>query len=320
MPLKPMIKYRGGKSREISTLIWQIPHFRGRYIEPFFGGGALFFHLEPREAIINDINKKLMGFYDGVRNQYDSLRKELDELEELYAINRAEFDKLKVKHPNEKVEDRNEDLYYHLRNQYNGIEKKMYSEALLYYYINKTAYSGMIRYNAQGDFNVPFGRYKSLNTKSVSLLHSKLLQRASLFNLDYSEIFNMSENDDFIFLDPPYDCIFSDYGNVTYREDGFNEDEHRRLAEDFKNLSCKTLMVIGKTSLTEELYRNYIQDEYKKNYAVNIRNRFKSSATHIIVANYKRDLAHLEPVEYENVPEITQLLAFERQKEYGKRK
>ncbi len=63
MALKPMIKYRGGKSKEIPTLEWQIPRFRGRYIEPFFGGGALFFHLEPREAIINDINEKLNKFY-----------------------------------------------------------------------------------------------------------------------------------------------------------------------------------------------------------------------------------------------------------------
>lgn len=318
MALKPMIKYRGGKSKEIPTLEWQIPHFKGRYIEPFFGGGALFFHLEPRESIINDINEKLMFFYKGVRDNYIELKKELDEIEQIYTLNRTEFDKLKALHPNERVEDKNEELYYHLRDQFNGLESKIYSDALLYYYINKTAYSGMIRYNSQGEFNVPFGRYSSLNTKGVSLSHSKLLQRANLFNTDYSEVFNMANGDDFMFLDPPYDCVFSDYGNVTYREDGFNESEHRRLASDFKNLPCKTLMVIGKTPLTEELYHSYIQDEYEKNYAVNIRNRFKSSATHIIVANYKRDLHQIQPIEYEQVPEFAQLMAFEKQAQYGK--
>lgn len=320
MGLKPMIKYRGGKSKEIPTLIWQIPHFRGRYIEPFFGGGALFFYLEPQRAIINDINTALMMFYDGVRNNYSKIREELDEIEQLYTINRAEFDKLKALHPNDRVDDKNEELYYHLRDQFNGIKEKEYSDAVLYYYINKTAYSGMIRYNAQGEFNVPFGRYKSLNTKSVTLLHSRLLQRAELLNTDYSNVFNISDDNDFMFLDPPYDCIFSDYGNITYRDDGFNENEHRRLAEDFKNLSCKTLMVIGKTPLTGELYHKYIQDEYEKNYAVNIRNRFKSSATHIIVANYKKDIINIRPIEYDCVPEIAQLMAFEKSAEYGKHK
>lgn len=315
-----MIKYRGGKSKEIPTLEWQIPRFRGRYFEPFFGGGALFFHLEPREAIINDINEKLMLFYNGVRNDFAELKKELDEIEQIYTQNRAEFDKQKVLHPNERVEDKNEELYYHLRDQFNGLETKMYSDALLYYYINKTAYSGMIRYNSQGEFNVPFGRYGSLNTKNVTLSHSKLLQRAEILIKDYSEVFNMTNSDDFMFLDPPYDCIFSDYGNVTYRDDGFNESEHRRLASDFKNLNCKALMVIGKTPLTEELYHSFIQDEYEKNYAVNIRNRFKSSATHIIVANYKRDLSQIQPVEFDYAPEVAQLSAFEKQAEYGKHK
>ena len=71
--------------------MWHIPRFRGRYIEPFFGGGALFFFLEPRTAIINDINSKLIAFYRGVRDDYAHLRAELDELEALYTSNRKEF-------------------------------------------------------------------------------------------------------------------------------------------------------------------------------------------------------------------------------------
>lgn len=153
------------------------------------------------------------------------------------------------------------------------------------FFINKTAYSGMIRYNAKGEYNVPFGRYKNFNTKLITEEHYELLKRTKIYNYDYSEIFNMAGNDDFIFLDPPYDCVFSDYGNETYR-DGFGEDEHRRLANDFANLPCKSLLVIGKTALTEELYGKCIVEEYDKSYAVNIRNRFKSDAKHIIVTNY----------------------------------
>ena len=103
--------------------------------------------------------------------------------------------------------------------------------------------------------------------------------------MDYSKIFDMLSNDDFVFLDPPYDCVFSDYGNEDYK-DGFGEDEHRRLASDFRNLPCKALLVIGKTSLTEELYGDLIVEEYDKSYSVNIRNRFKADAKHIIVTNY----------------------------------
>ena len=226
-----------------------------------------------------------MAFYRGVRDDYQNLRHELDDIETVYSENRAAFDALKALHPDERVEDRNEGLYYELRNMYNNLVERRYSDALLYYYINKTAYSGMIRYNARGEFNVPFGRYKNINTKLVTEQHSELLQRAELFNTDYSDIFDMSQQGDFMFLDPPYDCIFSDYGNEEYR-DGFNEENHRRLAQDFRNLGCMAMMVIGRTPLTEELYHGMIIDDYGKQYAVNIRNRFKSAANHIIVTNF----------------------------------
>ena len=108
--MKPMIKYRGGKSKEIPNIMWHIPRFAGRYIEPFFGGGALFFYLEPRQAIINDINSKLIDFYRDVRDNYKNLRKELDEVEAQYKSNRKDFEELKALHPNERVADKNEEL------------------------------------------------------------------------------------------------------------------------------------------------------------------------------------------------------------------
>lgn len=292
--MKPLIKYRGGKSKEIPHIVTQIPRFSGRYIEPFFGGGALYFHLEPHRAIINDINSKLIDFYRGVQQTYPTLRQELDEVERIYHSNRMAFDALKAQTPNERVEDKNETLYYSMRDMFNGLSNKKYSDALLYFFINKTAYSGMIRYNAKGEFNVPFGRYQNLNTSLVTKAHSNLLSTAEIYNLDYSEIFKMANDDDFIFLDPPYDCVFSDYGNEEYK-DGFNDDCHVKLAQDIKNLNCRVLLVIGRTPLTERLYGDMIIDEYAKTYAVNIRNRFKSAASHILVANYqpvKRTIFH----------------------------
>lgn len=283
--MKPIVKYRGGKSKEIPFFINYIPNFVGRYIEPFFGGGALFFHLEPNHAVINDINARLMEFYTAVQQNFHQLSAELHQIEEIYNVNRAAFDELKRQHPTERVEDANEALYYNLRDMYNGLIEAEYSQAALYYFINKTAYSGMIRFNARGEYNVPYGRYKNFNTNIITEQHSLLLQRAEIHNEDYHAIFNLTHNDDFVFLDPPYDTIFSDYGNEEYR-DGFNEDNHRQLAQDFLNLGCQTMMVIGSTPLTRELYGGHIIDAYNKNYSVNIRNRFHSVAQHIIVTNY----------------------------------
>ncbi len=292
--MKPLIKYRGGKSKEIHRLMKYIPKYSGRYIEPFFGGGALFFHLEPKKAIINDINSKLISFYLGVRNNFDVLKKELAEIEKIYTTNRKKFEELKRKTPDKRVEDDNELLYYQLRDMFNGLIEKRYSDVLLYFFINKTAYSGMIRYNAKGEFNVPYGRYAHLNTSLVTKAHSNLLAKAEIYHLDYSEIFKMVSDDDFMFLDPPYDCIFSDYGNVEYK-DGFSENNHIELANLYKQLKCKALMVIGRAPLTEKLYEDYIVEKYGKSYSVNIRNRFKAEANHIIISNYGNQAIRREP-------------------------
>lgn len=317
--MKPMIKYRGGKSKEIPHIMKYVPRFSGNYVEPFVGGGALYFYLEPRTAIINDVNSKLMAFYQGVRNNYNKLRKELDEIELIYTQNRAEYDEIKSLNSTVRVEDKNEALYYQFRDMFNGRASALYSDALIYYFINKTAYSGMIRYNSYGDFNVPYGRYKSINTKLITIYHHLLLQRTQLYCGDYSSIFELCRSDDFMFLDPPYDCIFSDYGNDEYK-DGFGEAEHRRLAQDFRNLSCRTLMVIGKTPLTEELYQGFIVDEYDKSYSVNIRNRFKSEAKHIVVANYDKEKENdiLKSYEFETL-ETVQPLLFDNEIKYGKK-
>jgi len=283
--MNPMIKYRGGKSKEIPHFLNNMPSEYDRYIEPFLGGGALYFYLEPEKAIINDVNERLFLFYQGIKESYWEARAQLDAIQEIYEENQKEYEALKEEHPDERMENKNEAFYYHMRDMFNHKAKSPYLDAVVYFFINKTAYSGMIRYNANGEYNVPFGRYKNFNTKLITEQHHELLSRTEIYNRDYAEIFNMAQGDDFIFLDPPYDCIFSDYGNKTYK-DGFGEDEHRRLANDFMNLPCKALLVIGKTQLTEELYGAHIIDEYDKSYAVNIRNRFKADAKHIIVTNY----------------------------------
>lgn len=282
--MNPVLKYRGGKSREIPRFLQYIPDDFNRYIEPFFGGGAVYFYLEPDNAIINDLNTRLMTFYQELRNNYPKMRKQLDELQSLYEKNQKEYKRLKTLSPNERVPNANEELYYKMRELFNHPNGE-FLDGVLYFFINKTAYSGMIRYNNSGEYNVPFGRYPNLNTRLITEQHSELLQRTELYNLDYKKIFDMAQEDDFIFLDPPYDCVFNDYGNIDMMN-GFDEEQHRRLAEEFKKLPCRALMIIGKTPLTEELYKDYIFDEYYKNYSVNIKNRFNNDKMHIVVKNY----------------------------------
>ena len=280
--MKPIIKYRGGKSKEITQFEQFIPRDYDRYIEPFLGGGAVYFHLSPEQAIINDINPRLIDFYLGVQQNYEQVREECLRVGEIYAENRRLFEQLKRGNPNERIEDNNEALYYNLRDMYNGLVPSDYSYAFLYYFINKTAFSGMIRYNAAGEFNVPYGRYKSFSAEGITPEHANLLRRTQILNVDYEAVFGMANAGDFIFLDPPYMCTFSDYGNI----DDFTEGEHVRLANNYHNLHCRALMVIGASPLIRELYAGNIIGEYEKNYAVNIRNRFHSASQHLIIANY----------------------------------
>lgn len=282
--MNPVLKYRGGKSREIPNFLQYIPNNFERYIEPFLGGGAVYFYLEPDKAIINDVNERLMIFYQQLRNRYKEMRVQLDSIQRVYENNQATYKKLKAENPDERVPNENENLYYRMREIFNHPDGS-YLDGVVYFFINKTAYSGMIRYNSSGEYNVPFGRYPNLNTKLVTEQHSSLLRNAQLYNVDYRKVFDMAGKDDFMFLDPPYDCVFNDYGNIDMMN-GFDETEHRRLAADFRNLPCRTLMIIGKTPLTMELYGKYVFDEYYKNYAVNIKNRFNNDKMHIVIKNY----------------------------------
>lgn len=171
--MNPILKYSGGKAKEIKFFKKYIPKF-DTYIEPFFGGGAVYFYLEPEKAIINDINHRLIEFYVDLVKEYAKTRKELDFLGKEYKINRTAFEEKKRQYPDEKVPDANEHIYYEIRDMFNKKIDPQYTYATIYYYINKTAYSGMIRYNKAGEYNVPYGRYKNFNTHLLTDNHLNL--------------------------------------------------------------------------------------------------------------------------------------------------
>ena len=129
--MKPIIKYRGGKSKELCNFLQYIPDDYTRYVEPFAGGAALFFHLEPEHALINDINTRLISFYSTIRDNFELTKKELTALEVEYRSNQDEYETLK-KIKSSYIENKNEALYYRLRDMYNGKIAKEYTDATLY--------------------------------------------------------------------------------------------------------------------------------------------------------------------------------------------
>lgn len=283
--MKPILKYRGGKSKEIPNYIKLIPKFE-TYYEPFLGGGATYFYLEPEKAFISDINSNLIDFYREIASDnFKVIKQELFEIQEKYELNRRLFWDRKNKNREERVIDSNDELYYSIRDMFNNKIENIYSRAAIYYFINKTAYSGMIRYNSRGEFNVPYGRYANFNTSLLEEKHHTLLKKAEIYKGGYEKGFELAGTKDFIFLDPPYDTTFSDYGNEVFTGD-FGEEEHRKLASDFKNLSSPAMMIVGETGLINSLYDGYVRASYPKSYSVNIRNRFKSEANHLIITNY----------------------------------
>ena len=278
--MKPIIKYCGGKSREIKYFAKYFPDSFETYYEPFLGGGAVFFEFMPKQAFLSDSNRQLMDFYKDFSKHYTRIRRELEALAAEFRLNQREYELEKTINPKEHVVNCNENRYYLLRRALNGSWHCDYSSATIYYYINRLAYAGLTRFNSKGEFNAPFGHYKKFSIENADLSHAQLLQQAELKCCKYQAAFNRMTEKDFAFLDPPYNGVFSNYGTP------FGEKEHRELAQDFRNLSCKALMVIGKTPLTESLYKDFIRGEYGVKYAIDIKNRMPRNNGHLIVTNY----------------------------------
>lgn len=286
--MKPLLKYPGGKQRELRRLLPYVPNHFHRYIEPFLGGGAMYFHLEPKNAVLTDVVPSLIDFYEAVRDNYAELKSQLNDIQQVWADNRALYEqaRLNAESPSVRVENHNEALYYYMRDILNGkTTDSGILPAVAYFFINKLAYAGQIRYNSTGQFNVPFGHYASFTANVITEEASKLLKSAQLLaRTDYHRALELAQPDDFIFLDPPYDSTFRSFKAGT----PFTEEDQIELARAYKQLPCKALMVINKTSITSELYKGYIADEYAYTYNTNIKNRYSRISDHMIVINYPK--------------------------------
>lgn len=241
----PIIKWAGGKRQLLPELKNNIPKKYNTYFEPFFGGGALFFSLNPSVSIINDSNAQLINMYNQVKNNADDLIKILQEIQNEY---------------NQLSEEEQTDFYYEKRDVFNHYIKEnelTLNSASIFIFLNKTAFNGLYRTNAKGLFNVPSAHKRKVNLfdgKNIKEV-SKLLKNTKIENNDFETICKTASSGDFVFFDSPYFDTFD-----TYQANGFSENDHIRLANLFKDLTNKGIYCLATNSNTDyvkELYKDF---------------------------------------------------------------
>lgn len=378
--LSPLLKYPGGKEKELEYILPNIPVDAENYYEPFVGGGAVYFALEAENYYINDKSSELMELYGLVRRQdrdfllyvnkldrhwrvmsgivvrnageitdiykryRDGKTKKKVMFDEITAfvlqhveqfnrllspefnagihqfvfeiINSVENKMLRLTELEKRLgELTEEDLmqnlesafkaasYTHFRYLYNNAEKLQIGTSCriaLFFFIREYCYSSMFRYNAEGEFNVPYGgisyNRKSLAKKAEYFLDSRLhshLEKTVMECTDFRDFLakHPPKEKDFLFLDPPYDTEFS-----TYAQNAFGREDQERLADYLKNeCGCYFMLVIKNTDLILQLYgegeqvqngRNIHIRKFDKTYFVSFRNRNNRQAEHLLITNY----------------------------------
>lgn len=260
--MKSPIKWVGGKAREIKYFENYIPKF-STYVEPFFGGGALYWYLQPEKAIINDINSHLMNFYKILKNDYDELYEWLQQME----LNRGYFKRIVDK----------------LNNKEYGNEIE---QAAIFYYLNKTSFSGKWRVNRNGKYNNSWGNYKRENFKKLDKVYSEILQNPIIKNTDYKNILKDCKYDDktFVFLDPPYlncDTVYTQNQDFQYIYDD--------IFDYMKNCKCKVMLICKNDKYINDLFKNLVIKKYDVKYAHNLLSKIKNQ--HLVIINYKEKIS-----------------------------
>ncbi|WP_421622717.1 DNA adenine methylase [Borrelia sp. MN22-0132] len=239
--IRPILKWAGGKKNLLSSILDNIPLAFNNYIEPFIGGGALFFALNLKNSIINDINSNLINFYREIAYNLDNFLLEIEK------YNNAPLTK---------------EYYVHIRNSFNNGNLTNLEKACVFLYLNKTCYNGLYRENSNGRFNTPFGKHKKISLYEIKNLQlaSKLLKEVKILNLDFFCLLDFIKKDDFVYLDPPY-IPYSKTSNFTsYSKYGFDFRMHEKLlqfCDKIDKKGAKFLLSNSNTASSLELYKNY---------------------------------------------------------------
>jgi DNA adenine methylase len=269
----PVVKWVGGKRQLLPELLKYIPAKFNEYYEPFIGGGALLFALQPKLAVINDSNAELINVYQAIKNQVDDLiidlRKHLNDPQYFYKIRGLDRD-----HEN-----------------YDKLSQVEKASRLLY--LNKTCFNGLFRVNQAGEFNSPFGSYKNPNI--VNEIHLRAVNH--YFNNanitftvgDFEIPLESIKKNSFVYFDPPYDPISNSSNFTGYTSNGFGSKEQIRLKNVCDKLNIrgvKFLLSNSATNFIKDLYKDYKIELVKAKRSINSDASLRGEIDEVLIRNY----------------------------------
>jgi DNA adenine methylase len=231
---RPFLKWVGGKTQLLAALERLVPGGFRRYFEPFVGGGALFFHTRPDQAVLTDLNDELVDCYRAVRDQLDDV---------MAALRRHQYEK---------------NYFYSVR----SLDRKslpLPERAARTIFLNRTGFNGLYRVNSKGIFNVPFGRHKNPLICDEHNLPacSALLRRATIQVASFHEAMAQAGKGDFVYLDPPYVPLSSTSNFTSYVAGGFGPEQQARLAEELVGLNERGARFVLSNADTPETRQMY---------------------------------------------------------------
>ncbi len=235
--IRPFLKWAGGKSWFVSNYSHLLPKKFNRYVEPFIGGGAVFFHLQPKKAIIGDSNEDLINTYRAIRDNWALVYKYL------------------IKHHNK----HNSDYYYKIRNSY---PRSFEQQAARFIYLNRTCWNGLYRVNLKGDFNVPIGTKTNViydNDQFEQI--AAILQKVHIVDKDFEYLINKSQKGDLLFVDPPYTVTHNNNSFIKYNEKLFSWDDQVRLYHALEKARKRGVCILATNA-----NHNDIENIYKKTF------------------------------------------------------
>ena len=227
---RPFIKWAGGKRQLLPALLERAPASPPHYFEPFIGGGALFFALHPRHAVLADVNERLIRTYKGVR----------DNVDEVIGLLRG--------YPHDAA------FFYRLREA--AIDGATNAEVAAWFiYLNKTGFNGLYRVNRANRFNVPFGRYANPNICDEPTLRacSTALAGTELLVADFEVAVAKARRGDFVYFDPPYVPLSTTSSFTSYTSGGFGPAEQTRLRDTAKKLKKRGVRVLLSNSSAQSV-------------------------------------------------------------------
>lgn len=234
--LAPFLKWAGGKRWFTRNYSHLFPHFAGRYIEPFLGSGAVYFHIRPTSALLGDCNRDLIETYAALKENWSSV----------------------AVHLRAHISSHSRSYYYAARSR---IPEDRAERAARLIYLNRTCWNGLYRVNAQGEFNVPLGTCRALGMDDEYLSRvSDVLQTAELHSCDFQYLVEEAGPGDLLFVDPPYTVTHSSNGFIKYNETLFSWSDQERLAKCLVEAQHRGASLIATNAPHSSVRRLYEQD------------------------------------------------------------